>query len=147
MFKQKKLTDPLSDIDPIMEQAFLDQEDGDLPGIDAVDQGEPVIDTPSEQRVSKVKFPDLEQSQTSNNLDQDLFNDIKVNVSVQLGRAQLNLKDLLHLKEGAIVEMDRLVGEPIDLVVNNQVVAKGEVVAVNQFYGFRVTQILAKKEA
>ena len=130
MFKQKKLTDPLSDIDPIMEQAFSDEQDGEMLGIDVPDANI-VASEVSGPSVSKVKFPDLEQSSSTKGLNQGLFDDIKVKVSIELGRAQLSLKDILHLDEGAIVELDRLVGEPIDLVVNNQVVAAGEVVAVN----------------
>ncbi|MEK9657534.1 MAG: flagellar motor switch protein FliN [bacterium] len=140
MTKQGKLTDPLSDVDPIMEEAFVEDFEA-IESDKSVEGGES-----SATQVSKIKLPDLQQAPSGQSLNQDLFEDIKINVSVELGRCQLSLKDILHLKEGAIVELNRLVGEPIDLVVNNQVVAQGEVVAVNQLYGFRVTKILAKYE-
>ena len=67
-----------------------------------------------------------------------------MNVSVELGRAKISLKEVFELTEGAIIELDRLVGEPLDLVVNGQVVAQGEVVAIDNSYGLRVTNIIAK---
>ena len=139
MVKQKKLTDPLSDIDPIMEQAFSEGENGG-------DDSREVASVENES-VSHVKFPNLSAGTDQKQLNHQLFEDIKIQVSVQLGSAKLTLKDILHLNEGDIVELDRLVGEPLDLVVNNQVVAQGEVVAVNQLYGFRVTKIVSRYEA
>lgn len=133
MVKQKPLTDPLSDIDPIMEQAFTESEH------DILD-----AKVGSNDRVSRVQFPHLKGVADKKGLDQQLFEDIKINISVQLGSAKLSLKEILHLQEGDIVELDRLVGEPLDLVVNKQVIAQGEVVAVNQQYGFRVTKIISK---
>ena len=133
MVKQKKLTDPLSDIDPIMEQAFSES-DHDV--LDA--------NIEANESVSHVQFPHLKGVSDKKGLDQELFEDIKINISVQLGSAKLSLKEILHLQEGDIVELDRLVGEPLDLVVNKQVIAQGEVVAVNQQYGFRVTKIVSK---
>ena len=142
MVKQKKLTDPLSDIDPIMEQAFSEGENGENSG-----EGARNVASVDNESVSHVKFPDLNAGSDKKQLNHQLFEDIKIQVSVQLGSAKLTLKDILHLNEGDIVELDRLVGEPLDLVVNNQVVAQGEVVAVNQLYGFRVTKIVSRYEA
>lgn len=139
MVKQKKLTDPLSDIDPIMEQAFSEGENGN--------EGDRNVAAVDNESVSNVKFPNLNAGADQKQLSHQLFEDIKIQVSVQLGSAKLTLKDILHLNEGDIVELDRLVGEPLDLVVNNQVVAQGEVVAVNQLYGFRVTKIVSRYEA
>ena len=139
MVKQKKLTDPLSDIDPIMEQAFSEGENGeeDSREVESVDN----------ESVSHVKFHYLSPGADQKQLNHQLFEYIKIQVSVQLGSAKLTLKDILHLNEGDIVELDRLVGEPLDLVVNNQVVAQGDVVAVKQLYGVRVTKIVSRYEA
>jgi flagellar motor switch protein FliN/FliY len=66
-----------------------------------------------------------------------------VNLSVELGRSQISLKEVFELTEGSIIELERLVGEPLDLVVNGQIVAQGEVVAIDNNYGLRVTNIVS----
>ena len=73
--------------------------------------------------------------------DKNLFKNIKVDVSIELGRSQISLKKLYELKNGSIIELGRLVGEPLDLVINDQVIARGEVVAVNSNYGIRITHV------
>ena len=92
--------------------------------------------------VSSVSF-DSPQGSVSDNqsYDKNLFKNIKVDVSIELGRTKISLKKLYELKSGSIIEMSRLVGEPLDLVINDQVIAKGEVVAVNSNYGIRITHI------
>lgn len=139
MYKQKKITDPLSDIDPVLEEAF--SEDYPESEISAPNEGS----SSSDVDVAKIKLPELENASSGTPISQNLFDDLTVKVSVELGRASMPLKELLALNEGAIVELNRLVGEPLDLVVNKQIVARGEIVAVNQSYGFRITQVLTKK--
>jgi flagellar motor switch protein FliN/FliY len=92
--------------------------------------------------VSKVQF-EAPQSSTgeSQTYDKNLFKNIKVDVSIELGRSKVSLKKLYELKSGAIIELGRLVGEPLDLVINDQVIARGEVVAVNSNYGIRITHV------
>jgi flagellar motor switch protein FliN len=92
--------------------------------------------------VSKVSFNDTPISIPSNEIyDKNLFKNIKVDVSIELGRSSINLKKLYELKSGSIIELSRLVGEPLDLVIKDQVIARGEVVAVNNNYGIRITNI------
>ena len=70
------------------------------------------------------------------------FSNIPVKISAELGRSQLSLKDVYDLSEGSIVELERLVGEPLDLVINGQAIAQGEVVAVDNKYGLRITNLI-----
>ncbi len=92
--------------------------------------------------VSSVHFDPPQSSVSENQLyDKNLFKNIKVEVAIELGRTKISLKKLYELKSGAIIELPRLVGEPLDLVINDQVIAKGEVVAVNNNYGIRITHI------
>ena len=92
--------------------------------------------------VSSVNFEEPKSSVGDNQAyDKNLFKNIKVDVSVELGRTRISLKKLYELKSGSIIEMARLVGEPLDLVINDQVIARGEVVAVNSNYGIRITHI------
>lgn len=80
------------------------------------------------------------------NIDPDVLGNIPVDLSVEVGRAVLRIKDLMRLTQGSVVELDRLAGEPLDLLVNNTVVAQGEVVLINDRYGIRLTQVVPPKD-
>lgn len=71
----------------------------------------------------------------------DLVLDIAVTVSVELGHASLRIEELLALHQGAVLELDRRAGDPVDVVVNGQLIAKGEVVVVDDTFGVRITSI------
>lgn len=77
-------------------------------------------------------------------LDSDLLKNIPVTITVEVGRTTLPIKSLMQLTQGSVVELDRLAGEPLDLLVNNTLVAQGEIVLVNERYGIRLTQIVPK---
>ncbi len=72
--------------------------------------------------------------------------DIPLNVSVELGRTRKSIKDILELNTGSIIELDKLAGEPVDILINNQLIAKGEVVVIDENFGVRVTDILNKSD-
>jgi flagellar motor switch protein FliN/FliY len=73
----------------------------------------------------------------------ELIMDIPLDVSVELGRVQMLIKDVLELATGSIVELERVAGEPIDLMVNGQLIAKGEVVVIEDNFGIRITEIVS----
>ena len=73
-----------------------------------------------------------------------MLHNIPVNLSVELGRTKISLKEVMDLNEGSIIELERLVGEPLDLVVNGQIIAQGEVVAIDNNYGLRITNVVAQ---
>ena len=77
-------------------------------------------------------------------LDTDLLRNIPVTITVVVGRTSLPIKALMQLTQGSVVELDRLAGEALDLLVNNTLVAQGEIVLVNERYGIRLTQIVPK---
>ena len=76
----------------------------------------------------------------SNNIG--LLMDVTINVTVELGRARLSIKEILSLGEGSIIELQKLAGEPVDLLVNGKLIAKGEVVVIDECFGVRVTDIV-----
>jgi flagellar motor switch protein FliN/FliY len=76
----------------------------------------------------------------------DVLQNIAVTMSIEVGRATIKIKDLLRLTQGSVVELDRIAGEPLDLLINNTVVAQGEVVLVNERYGIRLTRVVAPSE-
>ena len=76
----------------------------------------------------------------------DFILDIPLKVSVELGRAQVMIKDLLQIGQGSVLELDKLAGEPLEILVNGKLVAKGEVVVVNEKFGIRLTDIISPAE-
>ena len=73
----------------------------------------------------------------------DVILDIPVTVAMEIGRTQLSIRNLLQLNQGSIVELDRLAGEPMDVLVNGTLVAHGEVVVVNEKFGIRLTDVIS----
>jgi flagellar motor switch protein FliN/FliY len=94
--------------------------------------------------VKRIKFPELEKLERGGKLEGKTLGDIPVQVSVELGRTQMSLREVLDLREGSIIELDRLAGEPLDVKVGGQLIAQGEVVAVDDYYGLRITNPIIK---
>ena len=76
----------------------------------------------------------------------DFILDIPLKVTVELGRTSVVIKDLLQLGQGSVLELDKLAGEPLEILVNGKLVAKGEVVVVNEKFGIRLTDIISPIE-
>jgi flagellar motor switch protein FliN/FliY len=76
----------------------------------------------------------------------DVLQNIPVTLSIEVGRAVIKIRDLMRLTQGSVVELDRIAGEPLDLLVNNTVVAQGEVVLLNDRYGIRLTRVVPASE-
>ena len=76
----------------------------------------------------------------------DLLLDIPLEVSVEVGRSRILVRDLLQLQEGSLVELDKLAGESLDLYVNSRLIARGEAVVVNEKFGLRLTDVISPSE-
>ena len=76
----------------------------------------------------------------------DLLLDVPLEVSVELGRSRMTIHELLGLSPGSIIELDKIAGEPLDIIVNGRLVARGEAVVVNDKFGVRITDIVSKAE-
>lgn len=98
--------------------------------------------TPATQQV----FQPLVGSGSGGNSDIDLIMDIPVQLSVELGRTKLTIKNILQLGQGSVVELDGLAGEPMDIFVNGYLIAQGEVVVVDDKYGIRLTDIITPSD-
>jgi flagellar motor switch protein FliN/FliY len=72
--------------------------------------------------------------------------DIKAPISVQLGQTRMNIRELLHLEKGSLVELDRMAGEPVDIFIAKKMLAKGEVTVVNDNLAVRIGQLYDEKE-
>ncbi len=86
------------------------------------------------------------QGASGHPINSSLLQNIPVTISVEVGRAVLKISDLLRLSQGSVVELGRIAGEPLDLLVNDTVVAQGEVVLVNDRYGIRLTRVITASE-
>ncbi len=76
----------------------------------------------------------------------DVILDIPVNISMEIGASKISIRNLLKLNQGSVVELDRLAGEPLDVLVNGTLIAHGEVVVVNEKYGIRLTDVISAAE-
>ncbi|HKX52746.1 MAG TPA: flagellar motor switch protein FliN [Nitrosospira sp.] len=90
------------------------------------------------------QFQNTQKVQVQNDID--LIMDIPVQLTVQLGRTKIAIKNLLQLAQGSVVELDGLAGEPMDVLVNGYLIAQGEVVVVNEKFGIRLTDIITPSE-
>lgn len=116
-------------------------------------QGVPYQQAPPQQsvpnrnvNVQPVQFANL-SSGAFGNIDENNLNllmDIPLRVTVELGRTQKQIKDILEMSQGSIIELDKLAGEPVDILVNNKLIAKGEVVVIDENFGVRVTDIVSQ---
>jgi flagellar motor switch protein FliN len=102
----------------------------------------------NEDAVRRANFDSLDGSSANLNStnDIDLVMDVPVQVTVELGRAKMQIRNLLALTYGSVIELDILAGEPLEVVVNGCLVAQGEVVIVNDRYGIRLTDIVTPAE-
>ncbi len=78
--------------------------------------------------------------------DLEMILDIPVRLSMEVGNTQISIRDLLQLGQGSVIELDRLAGEPLDVLVNGTLIAHGEVVVVNDKFGIRMTDVISPSE-
>ncbi len=94
--------------------------------------------------VQSVEFPQFDATEAEEpSGTMSMLMDVPMEVSVQLGRTKLQIKEILNLGQGSIIELERLAGEPVDLLVNGRLVARGEVVVIDESFGVRVTSIVS----
>lgn len=103
-------------------------------------------DTEMNEEVEMAEEQQPAQLESPDNIRADVLENIPVTISVEVGRTELKIRDLMRLTQGSVVELDRLAGEPLDLLVNNTLVAQGEVVLVNDRYGVKLTRVIPAVE-
>ncbi len=100
----------------------------------------------SESNEENLVADSTEEPDSKGKINPEVLQGIPVTISVEVGKTSLKIRDLLRLSQGSVVELDRLAGEPLDLLVNNTVVAQGEIVLVNDRYGIRLTRVVPAEE-
>lgn len=119
------------------EWAAAMEEQGENNAVQAVelDEFDSAIDTAGPPTSSQDARPDL-----------DVILDIPVSISMEVGRTSITIRNLLQLNQGSVIELDRLAGEPLDVLVNGTLIAHGEVVVVNEKFGIRMTDVISPSE-
>ena len=96
---------------------------------------------------NKASFSEVvDSSLPATDVNLEVVLDIPVNISMEIGRTKISIRNLLQLNQGSVVELDRLAGEPMDVLVNGTLIARGEVVVVNEKFGIRLTDIISPAE-
>jgi len=97
--------------------------------------GDPVV--PTQSPVKSYSMGDL------NKINYEMIVDVPIKVSVELGRSQMTVQEILSLEKGSVIELNRIAGDPVDIYVNDYLIAMGEVVVVDDNFGVRITKIVA----
>lgn len=103
----------------------------------------------AESEAETAGFENLEDDQSHGSDDEvnlDVILDVPVDISMEIGRTKINIRNLLKLNQGSVIELDRLAGEPMDVLVNGTLIAHGEVVVVNDKFGIRLTDVISPVE-
>lgn len=97
----------------------------------------------------KMSLPEMEDDAkpaANFNPNLDVILDIPVTISMEVGNTSISIRNLLQLNQGSVIELDRLAGEPLDVLVNGTLIAHGEVVVVNEKFGIRMTDVISPSE-
>ncbi|WP_404822688.1 flagellar motor switch protein FliN [Pseudomonas botevensis] len=116
----------------------------DIDALLAADAG-----TSSSNRLPMEEFGSVPKNNDPVSLDGpnlDVILDIPVSISMEVGSTDINIRNLLQLNQGSVIELDRLAGEPLDVLVNGTLIAHGEVVVVNEKFGIRLTDVISPSE-
>jgi len=98
---------------------------------------------------SVADFPEFDDAIPSSIVGDDkltMLKDLKLNVYIELGRTKMEIKDILELERGYVIELDKLASEPVDVFVNNKKIVKGEVVVIDKHFGIRITNLVSAEQ-
>ncbi len=112
----------------------------------ALEEQTPAGDVIDDSAAQAARFDELQpegRGAKSGDVKIDSILDVPITISMEIGRSRINIRNLLQLNQGSVVELDRLAGEPMDVLVNGTLIAQGEVVVVNEKFGIRLTDIVS----
>jgi len=117
---------------------------------DMADEWAAALEESGDANINGVELDELEDTSSSLSREEharlDSILDIPVTISMEVGRSKINIRNLLQLNQGSVVELDRVAGEPLDVLVNGTLIAHGEVVVVNDKFGIRLTDVISQTE-
>jgi flagellar motor switch protein FliN/FliY len=130
--------------------AMAEQGDNEQDDIDALLNGAAPVPVaapkPQAERAPLDEFDPTARTQRNGAPDLDVILDIPVRISMEVGNTEITIRNLLQLNQGSVIELDRLAGEPLDVLVNGTLIAHGEVVVVNEKFGIRMTDVISPSE-
>ena len=142
-----------SEVDNLMKEAALsppnagEGDSGELGWDDIKEELETKGEGAPKTEVGKVHFGEIRNAeQQRDSLNLDFILDIPLTLTVELGRNNMLISELLQLGQGSVIELTKLAGEPMDIFVNQRLIARGEVVVVNEKFGVRLTDIVSPAE-
>jgi flagellar motor switch protein FliN/FliY len=141
-----------SEIDRLMGEASPSKDgeaktDDNLGWDDVQDELEATKGGAPKTEVSEVQFTEINKKEPDkSSLDMEFILDIPLTLTVELGRNRLLISEMLQLGQGSVIELTKLAGEPMDIFVNQRLIARGEVVVVNEKFGVRLTDIVSPAE-
>ncbi|OGP95684.1 MAG: flagellar motor switch protein FliN [Deltaproteobacteria bacterium RBG_19FT_COMBO_56_10] len=134
----------------LQDTGSIDEQWGEAFAEEKQSQDENVQPAPQPQKrdivVRTANFNTLKNESNGQIGNMDMILDIPLSVSVELGRTRMIVKDLLQLSQGAVVELEKLAGEPMEILVNGRLIARGEAVVVNDKFGVKLTDIVSPTE-
>jgi flagellar motor switch protein FliN/FliY len=128
--------------------AMADAIESEAAGAAAPESQEPPASEPSLSEASPVELPQLETASADDGAAAqgiDLLRDVQLNVKIELGRSRMLVDDVLRLGQGSVVELDKLAGDPVDVYVNDRLVARGEVLVLNDNFCVRINDIVRQE--
>ncbi len=129
-----------SEVDDPWAEAFAEQAN------DEADQSVAVDDDVKLADLDELAEENESTSDADGDVDLNMILDIPVTISMEIGRTKISIRNLLKFNQGSVVELDRLAGEPLDVLVNGTLIAHGEVVVVNEKFGIRLTDVITSME-
>ena len=126
--------------------AALEEQEVAEPGEVTVQPAEDDVDVDVEVEAASAQFQELQDEAAGSDGSEvhlDAILDVPITISMEIGRTQIPIRNLLQLNQGSVVELDRLAGEPMDVLVNGTLIAQGEVVVVNEKFGIRLTDVIS----
>lgn len=143
----------MSDEDDIINDA-LGEASGAEPGAEGAEEDPWAAAMEEQDEYENAAAPELDElvdeasagSFDADNPDLEVILDIPVSISMVVGSTPISIRNLLQLNQGSVIELDRIAGEPLDVLVNNTLIAHGEVVVVNEKFGIRLTDVISAAE-
>jgi flagellar motor switch protein FliN/FliY len=102
---------------------------------------------PADTEVKKAELSEISAENTAAKAGSiDMLMDVSLDVTIELGRTMMSIKDILNLSVGSVIELDKMAGDPVDILVNNKLIARGEVVVIDENFGVRITEIISTQD-
>lgn len=139
---------PIEKEDDIVADALADsgEAEGEDPDALSDDWAAAMEEQDDVTAMSLDEFDEPGKQVVNDNPDLEVILDIPVNISMQVGATSISIRNLLQLNQGSVIELDRLAGEPLDVLVNGTLIAHGEVVVINEKFGIRLTDVVTPSE-